>query len=116
VLSEYDAHLRKFEHKKALDVFLKRVYTTEMINVSKIPYVVLYFVLNSTFFQKTLLKITVTLYLQDKMMGTHPEIFVSFLKELVRRRALEKALAGRDENSLYIIVKFVARYANYLIH
>lgn len=50
----------------------------------------------------------------DVVMATYvctktPEITVSLFQELIRRRALHSALAGRDEKSLWAILKFLIK-------
>ena len=48
--------------------------------------------------------------LNAALATTDPTIVVSLIKELVRRRGLSIALAGRDEADLLPLLKFLARY------
>lgn len=44
------------------------------------------------------------------MRHRHADITVSVIQELMRRDSLHAALAGRDEKSLEIIMRFIAKY------
>uniref|UniRef100_A0A915KV29 U3 small nucleolar RNA-associated protein 15 C-terminal domain-containing protein n=1 Tax=Romanomermis culicivorax TaxID=13658 RepID=A0A915KV29_ROMCU len=39
----------------------------------------------------------------------HPEVIVSFLKECIRRQALERALSEHDDEYLCVLIKFICR-------
>jgi hypothetical protein len=46
---------------------------------------------------------------QLRVRQTKPEVTVSVLQELIRRGGIHSALAGRDEKSLGIILKFLQK-------
>ena len=47
--------------------------------------------------------------LQMRVRTRTPEVVVSVIQELIRRGGLRAALAGRDEKSLSIILKFLQK-------
>lgn len=52
----------------------------------------------------------VDLSLQLQVRTNTPEVTISVIQELIRRGALRSALAGRDESSARLILKFLQKF------
>lgn len=48
--------------------------------------------------------------LRPKLMQQSPEVIVSVMQELIHRKGLQRALAGRDDKTLNMILKFLCRF------
>jgi len=50
------------------------------------------------------------MFRQLKVRIKSPEVTISVIQELIRRQALKSSLAGRDEKSVCMILKFLMKY------